>query len=314
MARKPRLHIPGGIYHVILRGNARAEVFFDPADRARFHSLLAEGSVRFGYRILAFCLMTNHVHLAVRVGCLPLSAGMHNLNFRYTRHINRHHGRVGHLFQGRYGAFLVDGDTYLLALVRYIHLNPVRAGIVFDPADYPYSSHRAYLGRTDVPFLHTEPVLRLFDPEPACARRRYARFIDSTDGDHHARTFRGGALDPRIEGSEAFVRLALARAGEAADRLVAPLDRIIEVVCRERQVCRLALSDGQRSSALTDARGRIAWLAARQAGLSMTLIAGGLGRDPSTICRLVAMIERRLPHDPPLANELAGLRNAVVQA
>lgn len=314
MARKPRLHIPGGIYHVILRGNARADVFFDPADRTRFHSLLAEGSVRFGYGILAFCLMTNHVHLALRAGRLPLSAGMHNLDFRYTRHINRQHGRVGHLFQGRFGAFLVDGDAYLLELVRYIHLNPVRAGLVIDPADYAYSSHRAYLGRSDVPFLHTEPVLRLFDSEPAGARRRYAEFMNSMDGGNHGPAFRGGELDPRIAGGEHFVRQSLARAGEAPDKLVVPLDRIVEAVCRERQVCRVALREGRRSPALTDARGRIAWLAAHQAGLSMTVIARELGRDPSTVCRLAAMIERRLHHDPALAEALAGLRNAVVQA
>ena len=127
MARKPRLHIPGGLYHVILRGNAQQDVFFTPADRRCFYELLTEGTARFDYRVHAFCLMTNHLHLALQVGDLELSAGMQNLSFRYTRYLNTRLNRVGHLFQGRFKAFLVDQDRYGLALVRYLHLNPVRA-------------------------------------------------------------------------------------------------------------------------------------------------------------------------------------------
>jgi len=146
MARKPRLHVPGGLYHVILRGNARQNVFFTAADRKYFFNLLAEGVVRFGYRVHAFCLMTNHLHLALQVSDIELSAGMQNLSFRYTRYLNTRRGQVGHVFDGRFKAFLVDQDRYGLALVRYLHLNPVRAKIVRTPDAYTWSSHRAYLG------------------------------------------------------------------------------------------------------------------------------------------------------------------------
>jgi REP element-mobilizing transposase RayT len=146
MARKPRLHVPGGLYHVILRGNARQNIFFTAEDRARFYELIEEVVVRFGYRVHAFCLMTNHLHLALQAGEQSLSAGMQNLAFRYTRHINARRKRAGHLFEGRFKAFLVDRDRYGLALVRYIHLNPVRARMVRQPSAYGYSSHRAYLG------------------------------------------------------------------------------------------------------------------------------------------------------------------------
>jgi REP element-mobilizing transposase RayT len=101
MARKPRLHVPGGLYHVILRGNARQDIFFSPQDRRFFYELLQDGVSRFGYRIHAFCLMTNHVHLALQTGDQILSAGMQNLSFRYTRYANSRLQRVGHLFQGR---------------------------------------------------------------------------------------------------------------------------------------------------------------------------------------------------------------------
>ena len=146
MARKPRLHLPGGLYHVMLRGNGGQAIFFSDADRYHLYLLLQEGVERFGHRIHGFCAMTNHLHLAVQVAKAPLSKIMQNLSFRYTRWINQRQRRVGHLFQGRYKAILVDADSYLLELVRYIHLNPVRTGLVKDPLDYPWSGHRAYLG------------------------------------------------------------------------------------------------------------------------------------------------------------------------
>ena len=159
MARKPRLHVPGGLYHAILRGNARQQIFHGTGDRLRFYGLLADGVARFGYRVHAFCLMTNHVHLALQAGETPLSAGMQNLGLRYTQHLNARLRRVGHVFQGRFKAFLVDQDAYGLALVRYLHLNPVRARLVRAPAAYRWSSHRAYLGREGLAWLSTDWVL-----------------------------------------------------------------------------------------------------------------------------------------------------------
>jgi len=129
MARKPRVHVAGGYYHVMMRGNVGSDLFFSNADYCRFLLLLQEGIERYGHRVHAFCLMTNHVHLLIQVGDTPLSRIIQNLGFRYTRYINSKRKEVGHLFQGRYKAILVDEDSYLLELARYIHLNPVRAGL-----------------------------------------------------------------------------------------------------------------------------------------------------------------------------------------
>ena len=148
MARKPRLHYSGASYHVILRGNGGQDIFIDKKDRTRFYFLLQEGVERYRHRIHAYCLMTNHVHLAIQVGDVPLSRIIQNLSFRYTRYLNRRKNQVGHLFQGRYKALLIDADSYLLELVRYIHNNPVRAGMVKTAEEYPWSSHHAYLGST----------------------------------------------------------------------------------------------------------------------------------------------------------------------
>jgi REP element-mobilizing transposase RayT len=162
MARKPRIHYPGAVYHVILRGDAGQDLFSQDKDRDRFYRLLDEGQQKYGYRIHAFCLMRNHVHLALQVGEISLFRIMQNLSQRYTVWMNRQQGRTGHLFQGRYKAILLDADAYLLELLRYIHLNPVRAGIMKLPEGYAWSSHRAYLGQEKIPWLTTDWTLAQF--------------------------------------------------------------------------------------------------------------------------------------------------------
>ena len=209
MARKPRLHVPGGLYHVILRGNARQDVFFTPADRHFFYELLAEGVTRFDYRVHAFCLMSNHLHLALQMGERELSAGMQNLSFRYTRYLNTRLKRVGHVFQGRFKAFLVDQDRYGLALVRYLHLNPVRAKMVKRADAYAWSSHRAYLGEEDLPWLTTDWVLGQFGERLTSARQRFAAFVDAGIREGHSEVFYGGQADARVVGEEDFVKKVL---------------------------------------------------------------------------------------------------------
>lgn len=143
MPRKPRIHFPGALYHVILRGNAGHPIFLDDRGRQHFYELIGEGVDRFGHRIHGFCLMTNHVHLLVQVGEIPLSRIIHNLTLRYTAWLNSRHSRIGHLFHGRYKALLVDAENYLLELVRYIHLNPVRAGMAKLADEYRWTGNRA---------------------------------------------------------------------------------------------------------------------------------------------------------------------------
>ena len=175
MARKPRIHLDGALYHVMLRGNGGQSIFLVDDDRDAFEALVAEGVSRFGHRIHAFCWMGNHVHLAIQVADTPLSKIMQNIAFRYTRFINRRAQRIGHLFQGRFKALLVDADSYLLELVRYIHLNPVRAKLVADPADYRWSGHLAYLGKTHKEWLTTDWVLSQFAPASGAAERNGVR-------------------------------------------------------------------------------------------------------------------------------------------
>jgi REP element-mobilizing transposase RayT len=169
MARRGRIHYSGAVYHVMVRGNGGQDIFFDESDRIRFCDLLEEGVKRFQVRIPALCLMSNHVHLVVQVDEIPLSRLIQNVSFRYTRYRNAKERRTGHLFQGRYKAIVIDVERYLLELVRYIHLNPVRAGIVGRPEEYRWSSHRAYLGKEDWPWLSTDWILSRYSPREESA-------------------------------------------------------------------------------------------------------------------------------------------------
>lgn len=143
MPRPPRLHVPGGCYHVILRGNHREPLFGSPADRTALNEIVASVIERFDARVHAFCWMTNHLHALLQIADRPLNQIMQRIAMRYSRHRHKVLRTTGHLFERRYKARLVDVDAYFLTLLRYFHLNPVRAGIVSDPGDYPWTSHRA---------------------------------------------------------------------------------------------------------------------------------------------------------------------------
>jgi REP element-mobilizing transposase RayT len=156
MSRKPRIHFPGAVYHVIMRGNAGDPIFFEDRDRYRLYLILQHAVEKFGCRIHAFCFMTNHLHLVMQAGDIPLSRIMQNISLRYTKWIHFTRSRSGHLFQGRYKAILLDADEYLLELVRYVHLNPVRAGMNATPEEHPWSGHHAYLGTMVLPWLTTD--------------------------------------------------------------------------------------------------------------------------------------------------------------
>ena len=135
----------------MMRGNGGEDIFFDDEDRYHFYLLVQQGNERYSHSIYGVCCMRNHVHLAIEVGDISLSKIIQNLTFRYTRLINQRRKRIGHLFQRRYKAILVDADSYLLGLVRYIHLNPCGAEMATDPRNYPWGRYRAYLGEELLP-------------------------------------------------------------------------------------------------------------------------------------------------------------------
>ena len=179
MARPLRIEFPDGLYHVTSRGLERRAIVRDDADRGRWTDLLDTVATRRRWRVLAWALMGNHFHLFVRTPEANLSAGMHDLNSGYATGFNRRHGRVGPLFQGRFKAILVEGGAHEWELSRYIHLNPVRAGLAADPTGYRWSSCRCYFRASLAPgWLAWEEVLCQHARTVRAARRAYRSFLE----------------------------------------------------------------------------------------------------------------------------------------
>ncbi|MCP4289451.1 MAG: transposase [Gammaproteobacteria bacterium] len=178
MTRPVRIEFEGALYHVTSRGDRREAIYEDDLDRIRFLQILEEVAHTANWVCHAYCLMTNHYHMVIETPDGNLSKGMRQLNGVYTQESNRRHDRVGHLFQGRYKAVLVDGDSYLLELTRYVVLNPVRAGMVERPGDWPWSSYLAMLGEKSPPdWLATDGLLAQFSSKRKEAIRCYVQFV-----------------------------------------------------------------------------------------------------------------------------------------
>ncbi len=178
MARPLRIEYPGALYHVTSRGNAGRKIFRSDRDRRSFIDLLGSITDRFQWRCYAYCLMDNHYHLVIETPEANLAKGMRQLNGVYTQRYNWKHHKAGHIFQGRYKAIIVDRDSYLLELSRYVVLNPVRAHAAEKVEDWKWSSYRATAGIDDVPlFLTVDPLLARFSTSRKRACKLYQRFV-----------------------------------------------------------------------------------------------------------------------------------------
>lgn len=309
MARKPRLHNPGACYHVILRGNARQEVFFDDGDRYRFFDFIQEGIERFGYRVHAFCLMTNHIHMALQVGEKPLSQIMQNLSARYTRWVNWRQGRIGHLFHGRYKAIMIDTDSYLAQLVAYIHMNPVRAGIARKCEEYKWSSHRAYLGAIPVPWLTTETVLSQFSKKPATARRLFNEFVGARSEEGHRADFHGvGGSDPRVFGEECFVDDVLRKAGVQPERKT-DIGMVLKMVERAYGIESEELSKPGQNRRLSEARSMAAWGVREMTSSTLTELSKITGRDVTSLSSGMKRLVKRAGSNPEVSARMVDFRD-----
>lgn len=312
MARKPRIHYPGALYHVMLRGNGGADIFFGHVDRRHFLGLVEQGVVRYKHRIHAFCLMANHVHFALQVGEVALSKIIQNLSFRYTGWINKGRGRVGHLFQGRYKAILVDQESYLLELTRYIHLNPVRVGIVKDPAVYRWSGHRYYVGKEKVAWLTTDWVLSQFSKEAGRARAQYSEFVAEGIGEGRREEFHKGNHEGQLLGDDNFVSGVLERAEIKIGRPPS-LGSIIAEVCQEVGVSEGKLRVAGRGSQAAQARWMVGLLAMDHNSATLTEVARYFGRDVTTISNGVRQLQERSNENKQFRQRIARLGERLIQ-
>jgi putative transposase len=316
MPRHARLDAPDTLHHVMVRGIERTAIFREDADRtdflARLEHLVAEGV----WTVHAWALLPNHAHLLVRTAAVPLPVGMRRLLTGYAVNFNRRHKRVGHLFQNRYRSIVVEEEPYLLALVRYIHLNPVRAGVVpgLRALDrYPWSGHSALVGTVARPWQATGAILNQFGPSIPRARAAYRAFV--TDGVAQGRRteFQGGGLrrsagswaevralrqagtptaaDPRILGCGEFVERLLTDA-EAKTRHTLrmrrprpPLDVLAQQIAGSTGVPVADLRAGRRTRSVSYARRLLSQLAVRSLAYPGATVARFLGVTTSAVNR-----------------------------
>lgn len=178
MTRPLRIEFAGAVYHITSRGNARENIFIDREDRRLFLSLLEDVKERYNWLWYGYCLMSNHYHLLIETPDGNLSRGMRQLNGVYTQGFNKRHGRTGHIFQGRFKAILVQKESYLLEVCRYVVLNPVRAGLVSYPEEWKWSSYLATMGMVEKPkFLCSDWILAQLGHDMVTARKAYRDFV-----------------------------------------------------------------------------------------------------------------------------------------
>lgn len=294
MARKPRIEYPGALYHVMTRGNRRELIFRDARDRERFLEKLLEYKERYGFDLYAYVLMGNHVHLLIETGNESLSRIMQGLLQSYTQWYNRKYRTVGHLFQGRYRAILCDKNNYLLSLIRYIHLNPIRAGIVKNPSEYKWSSHREYLGLEISRMVEIIPVLSQFSTNIHESIRMYESFVLQRMNEGKREDFYR-TIDQRFLGETDFVEEVKRKIGEESQRRDNILkDKTLEEMAAEvKELTGIAPNDlrgRSRREDIVEARSLFVRLSLMYTQSKRKKIAEYLGREP----KMISYLERKL--------------------
>ncbi|MFZ1699433.1 MAG: transposase [Pyrinomonadaceae bacterium] len=309
MARKPRLEVEGGLYHLITRGVDRRDIFHSPEDHQKFLALLSRQKAKLPFYLYAYCLMTNHIHLLIERRTENVGQIMHRVLTGYTQYYNRKYRRLGHLLQGRHKAILCQSDPYLAELVRYIHLNPVRAKMVRRVENYPYSSHGSYIDTAPLGLVDVDPVLRRFAPQKAVARERYVQFVAA--GANLGRQEQFYEATNGVLGTDEFVDEMIHRIGEFDTRKAAMrrnaleeqadiqadlLIRTVETVCgvKREDFCGAAKAAG-----VVFAKEALI-LSGKQLGASVTALAEMMSLSSATISRRHDVARQRISEDPDL--------------
>lgn len=279
MARPLRIEYPGAVYHITSRGNARMPIFEDDCDRTAFLNVFGEVIKRYNWICHAYCLMDNHYHFLLETVDPTLSIGMRYLNGVYTQRSNRRHHRVGHIFQGRFKSILVDRDSYLLELCRYVVLNPVRAGSVKGASVYRWSSYKPTAGFSQPPsFLTLDWILSQFGKNRKQAQQEYRQFVLA--GMEVASPWEKLKAQCILGGKEFF---------EKIEPGLNEKSKITEIPRKQRLVLRPSLDElfPENPKMTKKARNRAVWKAHMDHGYQLNDIGGHLGLHYATVGRII---------------------------
>ena len=320
MPRKARIDAPGALHHIIIRGIEGQAIFKDNTDRSNFIERLDNIVSETETGCFAWVLMTNHVHMLLKTGLAPIATVMRRLLTGYAVSFNRRHRRHGQLFQNRYKSFLCEEDVYLNELVRYIHLNPLRAKIVKDLRElkiYPWSGHAVLMGRVEAGFQDTGYVLKIFGPSLRMARRAYERYVSKGVEQGSRPDLVGGGLlrsvggwaalkgfrdigirikgDERLLGSSDFVERVLKQANEQLEekyRLqvsVISLPALIEKLAHHFKIDPEDLKSASKERHITEARRALCYIAVRKLGYKCSDVSKTIGISAVTVSKAVRL-------------------------
>jgi putative transposase len=321
MPRHARLDVPGALHHIMVRGINSSAIFKDDQDKLRFLDRLSQNINEGHCFIYAWVLMDNHIHLLFRSGTQGISAIMRKVLTWYAQYYNRRHRRTGHLFENRYKSILCDEDAYFLALVRYIHLNPVRANIIttIKALDhYRWSGHSVIMGNNKQQWMDTDHVLSYFSTKARAARNAYRRFVEEGMSMGRIDELTGGGLirshggwsqviamrrrghreesDERILGDGGFVQAILQEAEQRqlrqlkVCRSTKTIAEIIDEECAQTKISSQEVTSGSRRGVVSRTRALIAYRSAEELGLSAAEIARHLGVATSSITRAIEKV------------------------
>ena len=322
MPRGPRIDAPGILHHIITRGVGRKRIFLSDTDRENFLTRLEKTSEKHEARVYAWCLMDNHFHLALRTNTIPLAKTMASLLTAYAMYFNRQNKHSGHVFQNRYKSIVVDEERYFLSLLRYIHLNPVRAAIIDSITEletYPWTGHSALMGRTHRGFQDVDAVLNRMGKRAGAARNELVSFMQMDEAENEKHIFAGGGLrrsmgkelsstvsgntrktyyDERILGSSDFVETVLKQNDEKTRPfLLKPeakwevFHKVTQRLCREFKVSENELLSGSKRRPVSDVRQLLSYTGCRQLGLPATEMSQNMNVSAQAVLKAAAKAE-----------------------
>jgi putative transposase len=313
--RAPRVFVDGAFYHVYGRISRGEHVFSDAEEAARFAGVIADVKRRDGFRVLAWCIMANHYHLAVRTGEVPLWRSIRLIQWRYASQFNRRRRQLGPLWQGRYHARRVEDERYLMQLVAYIHLNPVAAGLVGDPASYRFSGHTELLRPSGSPIVDAEATLALFGASRSAARRAYVRMLRGErpeewagEGPERLPWWRPQRDDDDLAAAWDGTR---ARDAGAQRQRLHGIGRYLDAAAAALGVTPVELGGRGKTPAIVRAREILTVVGVERFGVRMSELARHLGMNPGSVSHWAARAAVRRQEDAAFARNCREVEAAI---